>query len=633
MRKASLAKLFCLAIALIITSWGPLPEAATLTYSYDAAGRLTQVDFGDGTAIRYTYDAAGNIVSQEVLSTSLSLAPAPLSVTLGTSGVLTMQLNRAQATPTTVALVSSNPAVAAVPATVIIAAGATTVNIVVTGVSLGTATITATLPATLGGRTATVTVIVETAPAVESPYSIANRGGISITTVGTGPLGVGYARIVPNSGSTTPAGLAIFGFRQNDILVTEADVPASPLIRNGRVYAEVNGPVNTGIAIANPNAQPAALIVFFTDAAGTNSATGSITVPANGQIAAFLNQPPFSGGSSISGTFTFNSSVPVAVIALRGLVNERSDFLITTLPVTDLSQAAGTATVRFPHFADGGGWSTRVVLVNPSDETLSGTVQFVGQGSATLPAQPIGVTIGGVTASSFNYTIPVRSSRVLTTSNPPGAILVGSVRITPDGSSKAPTGLGIFSFKSAGVTVTEAGVPSSPPATAQRMYAEVSAADAGSIQTGVAVANSSGDAVNVNFELTRLNGTSTGLNGALTVPGNGQVALFLNQIPGFQTIPVPFQGVLRIASTTQTGVSVVGLRGRTNERGDFLITTTPPVNENAPASSAELVFPHFVDGGGYTTQFILFSGSANQSADGRLRFFGQLGQPLGLKFK
>jgi hypothetical protein len=46
-----------------------------------------------------------------------------------------------------------------------------------------------------------------------------------------------------------------------------------------------------------------------------------------------------------------------------------------------------------------------------------------------------------------------------------------------------------------------------------------------------------------------------------------------------------------------------------------------------------LYMPHFVAGGGYTTQFILFSGSANQSSNGTLQFFSQTGQLLGLSLR
>jgi len=78
---------------------------------------------------------------------------------------------------------------------------------------------------------------------------------------------------------------------------------------------------------------------------------------------------------------------------------------------------------------------------------------------------------------------------------------------------------------------------------------------------------------------------------------------------------------------------VVGLRGRSNERNDFLITTTPPVNEATPPSTARLVFPHIADGGGYTTKFILFSGRPGQSSSGTMQLFSQSGGVLDLTLR
>ena len=71
-------------------------------------------------------------------------------------------------------------------------------------------------------------------------------------------------------------------------------------------------------------------------------------------------------------------------------------------------------------------------------------------------------------------------------------------------------------------------------------------------------------------------------------------------------MPAVFQGLLRITSVNS--IAVTGLRGHYNERGDFLITTTVVQKENDPSPvSSELLFPHFVLGGGYETQFVLFS--------------------------
>ncbi|HEY3132412.1 MAG TPA: BACON domain-containing carbohydrate-binding protein [Acidobacteriota bacterium] len=458
-------------------------------------------------------------------------------------------------------------------------------------------------------------------------YAYADRGGMSITTLGSSDTPViGYARVQPDSGQTSPSGLAIFGLRQNGILVSEAGVPVSVLLQTARIYAEVSDSVNTGLAIANPNDQDAMISFYFTDADGVDFGAGDFTIPANGQIATFLNQEPFNGGSSINGTLTFNANIPVAAIALRGFTNERSEFLITTLPVVELlAEAPGAA--LFPHFADGGGWTTQLVLINPTDQVIEGTVQFVGQGSDTTPAEPVAVAIEGETESAFAYTIAPRSSRRLSTSGAAAVPKVGSIRLIPAEGSGAPAGLGIFSLKNAGVTVTEASVPLLRPEAAFRMYAEVSS-QPDSIRTGVAIANPSPGAADVNFELTTLSGGSLGLTGKLVVPGTGQTAVFLDQIPGFESLPVPFQGLLRLSTSSPQGISVIGLRGRTNERGDFLITTTAPVNEASGPMLPPVLLPHFVDGGGYITQFLLFSGSAGQASTGRIDFFSQSGQPL-----
>jgi len=438
----------------------------------------------------------------------------------------------------------------------------------------------------------------------EQNFAFPDRGGVSLQSSGPSAYPIaGYARIRQDISSTTPAGLAIFGFRQNNVLVTEAGVPASPLIRSGRIYAEVNGPVNTGLAIANPNNQTATVSFYFSDATG-NLGAGNISIPANGQIARFLNESPFNSPSSLSGSFTFTASVPVSVIALRGLTNERGEFLITTLPVADLNATSAATAVVFPHFGDGGGWRTNIVLVNPTDSALSGMAAFV--------------TTSGTTLNSAAYSIPARASQRLQTPGTATTISTGSVRITPAANTSAPSGVAIFSFSNNGITVAQAGVPAVAVSTAFRLYAETGS----SIQTGIAVVNTSNNSANVSLELSRLDGSSTGLTASLPIPSNGQKAVFLSEIPEFASLRTPFQGVLRVSSSSS--ISVIGLRSRYNERNDFLITTTTSVNEATP-SNGPLFFPHIVDSGGYTTQFILFSARPGAPSSGTLQFFSQGG--------
>ena len=467
-------------------------------------------------------------------------------------------------------------------------------------------------------------------PPAVLPFSLPGRGGISLTSRGTSPeLRVGYGQVETDDGMTPPVGLAIFGSRLNGILVSEAGVPASAAVLEGRIFAETDGPVRTGVAMANPNDAAATVAFFFTDSEGIDSGHDTFTLEPREQKARFLDEAPFNGGATIEGTFTFTADLPVAVIALRGFVNERSEFLMTTLPVAPLAVPT-TGTVYFPHFAAGGSWTTQVILVNPAHAPISGSVQFFGSGSQTEAAAPATLTLAdGRSGSTFSYSIPPRSATRIRTSNPAGPLEVGSVRAVPGPGHPAPSGVSIFTFQKDGITVSEAGVPASTASAAFRVYVEASGTpeQPHSVRSGIALTNTSGTPTTVRLELTDLDGTATGPTESLTIPASGHVARFIDEF--FPGLPTPFSGILRIASTAPD-IAAVGLRLAINQRQDILVTTTPPVNENAAAAASGLFFPHFVDSGGWTTQFILFSGSPGRTASGMIRFTGQDGEPLEL---
>ncbi len=427
-------------------------------------------------------------------------------------------------------------------------------------------------------------------------FQIAGNGVFARSTTGSAPaLTVGSGQIVSDPGTSLPSGMAIFDFRQQGILVSEATVPASSLLTSGRVFAEAGNTVNTGMAFVNPQSRPATVSFYFTDAGGNNSRSGSLTLAPNQQIAAFLSEAPFNGGISFSGTFTFTASLPIAAIALRGFTNERSEFLMTTTPV--LSLGSVSAATIIPHFADGGGWKTRVILVNPSDAVANGTVEF--RNSA------------GQVNRTASYTIQARSSGEVQTGGTGEAVTTGSVRVTAGASSFT-----ILSFKRNGVTVTEAGVPPLAAGVSFGTYAE----NSGAVRSGIAIANPASAPAGVTLE-------AAGIVSILSIPPNGQRAFFLTELPEFANLSMPFQGVVRI--TSDIGVFVTSLRGRTNERGDFLITTTMPQDDSSTSPDSYLVIPHFADGAGYSMQFVLFG----QTSSGRINFFNPSGGASNLLFQ
>ena len=264
-------------------------------------------------------------------------------------------------------------------------------------------------------------------------------------------------------------------------------------------------------------------------------------------------------------------------------------------------------------------------MVNPTDSTISGVVGFISQGTDTIPGQQTAVSVNGSFPQPlYSYSVAAKGSVSFSTTEFGSTINVGSIQIAPD--NIAPAAQVIFSLQNAdGVVVSEAGVPAAETGNTFRMYAEASGTPftVGAIQSGVAIRNIGFENATVSLELTDLGGVLIGTN-SLVVPASGQRALFVDEL-----FTAPFKGVLRVSSSVHT-IAMTALRGRTNERNEFLTTTTVPTNEAASSTTAEFLFPHLVSGGGWSTQTILFSGIAGQIANGTMRFFGTDGQPIEL---
>jgi sugar lactone lactonase YvrE len=456
-------------------------------------------------------------------------------------------------------------------------------------------------------------------------FSLAPSGSGTLKTSGSSSqITTGFASITPYTGSSGLSGMAIVSYHRSNVLVSEASVPASPAIRTGRIRAEVNERVSTGLAFANPNSDPATIDFFFTNADG-DFGNGEFTIPPNGHIAAFLNEAPFNGARGVDGTLTFSSSVPVAVTALRGIVNERGDFLMTTLPVAavDLNYPLPPPTPVIPQFADGGGWATQILLVNPTNFTISGSMRF-----SSPSGEPVTMTLDGQQSVDFKYSLPPRGAQTFTTTGSvAGQTITGSITVTPSDPFNPPSAMAIYSFNENGINATTAGVPAVQVANSFGMYAEMagdfSGRAAGALQTGIAIANPTDGPITVNLSLSS-NSILVQPFGSVTVPAHGQIAAFLNEIPGLNVVPLPYQGVLSAKSSAP--FSMIGIRGRYNERGDFLASTTLPIVANPLPSASVLFIPHFADSGGFSTEFVLYNANAAQGAPGFITFFGDAGR-------
>src|SRR5262249_55686719 len=160
-----------------------------------------------------------------------------------------------------------------------------------------------------------------------------------------------------------------FQYRPGGPLISEATVPTERLVTNDTFFVEIQGNVNTGVVIANPNREPAVVSFGFQDPVirfrGPLVGTGTFTIPPNSHIARFLNEQPFNFPGPYFGRMNVQSSVPVAITSLRGLINERSEFLMTNVLEGQPAPGAFGSVVTqqetiagyIPRFADGGGWN------------------------------------------------------------------------------------------------------------------------------------------------------------------------------------------------------------------------------------------------------------------------------------
>ena len=333
-------------------------------------------------------------------------------------------------------------------------------------------------------------------------------------------------------------------------------------------------------------------------------------MPAGTQIAQFVDEHIRSGDfGSRKAVLTFDSSSPVFVGAFRALTNERSEFIASALPVIDSNISQGT--ILIPQFADGGGWTTQIVMINSSTQIMRGDLQFVDQETRAV-------------TNSLSYSIAPQGYYSFQSAGTGLSTQSGFVRVVPLNSGNAPGTFAIFSARKSGITVTETVLPATAGSTSYRVYTENSP----TVQTAIIIANPSVDPVTVTVEATTLSGASVNLTGLLTIPGNGQILTLEGQIPGFEKIDASFEGVLRISTGTASRVAAGIFRVRVNERGDLVVSAFPPVDETAPTLRTALAFPQYVTGGGFTTQVVLFSGRANTASWGVMRLFDQSGTPI-----
>ncbi|MDD5541541.1 MAG: protease pro-enzyme activation domain-containing protein [Acidobacteriia bacterium] len=467
----------------------------------------------------------------------------------------------------------------------------------------------------------------------------------SLTHMANSQLQVGYATASVGSGST-PFGTAVFSYSPSGIVVTEVGVPASPPTVHGRIFIDFRTNVaaksgeldagsiaiDTGMALVNRGAGTAHITFTLSDRTGAaiSGASGTGTLAAGAHTAIFIDQlGNFAPGFSLPGNFStvtlfgsldITSDQPLSILALRQTTNQRGEALLTSTPIVDMTQTAGSTPLNFPQFADGGGFSTLLILLNTTSSTETGNLFFYLDGGT-----PVVVTqVGGGSNSTFPYSVPPGGVFVFQTDGSPANINAGSVQAIPNAGMQGPVGAGVFSLTQNGILVTQSGVPSATPTTHAHIFVDTS----GGHDTGLAMANPSGSPITVTLAATQSDGvTAAGTsNGPVPLPANGHAAKFVEQF--ISALPPGFTGVLDISSAQP--FAALTLRSLTNGRGETLLTTFPIADFNQ-TPVAPLVFPQIVDSGGFQSEIILLSTSNSGTSGVTVNYLDNSGAPIALK--
>jgi hypothetical protein len=265
------------------------------------------------------------------------------------------------------------------------------------------------------------------------------------------------------------------------------------------------------------------------------------------------------------------------------------------------------------------------------------------------PPIPTALAQSGIITTSVG---PVGSASLSLNTSEGGstaASTVGSNESTQTGyatvainSGATPYGTAVFSFKQSGVTVSEVGVPASPPTTSARVFIDFrssinaiparSEAGAIDINTGIAVANSGYSSAHITYTLRNISGGTISI-GHGTLNPRAHFAKFIHQLDDVASdflLPSDFQTSTWFASleiSSDQPLSIVALRLANNQRNDPLFTTTPIADLTQPLTNDVIYFPQLVDGGGYTTSIVLLN-TSSRTETGTLHFIDDNGNPL-----
>ena len=208
----------------------------------------------------------------------------------------------------------------------------------------------------------------------------------------------GFAVVTADTGFL-PAGSAIFQFKADQRVISEAGVPATLPTDRVRIFVDMRE-TRTGLAVATVE-DPDALVTFqlkSLDGLPLDSTRERISETGHAHFIDELFpelEPDFIGVLEVSGESL------LAVVALKLTVNQRGDPILTTLPVADLNHPPQSDILILPQIAFGLGFSTDVIILQSrAAGSSAGRLSFFQSDGS-----PLQVPIGGELRSEVDFEI------------------------------------------------------------------------------------------------------------------------------------------------------------------------------------------------------------------------------------
>jgi hypothetical protein len=332
-------------------------------------------------------------------------------------------------------------------------------------------------------------------------------------------------------------------------------------------------------------------------------------------------------------TYYFDNGTLVASVPANEIANPNTA-LITVLDtatgaVSDAQRFVVTPgfTLYFPQVAVGGGYTTVFRLINHGAQSTGGTLTLTAQDGSPFNVASPDAPGAPAAAASFAFVIPGGGTQTITVVAPNAGDPVTSGWAHVDSDNGNLSGEAIFEASQGGVLTSVAGVLPAPPENSVTIPVDNDAV-AGR-KTGIAIANHTGNAVNISMVVLDENGVAVEnisppqLNPL--APGQ-QVAEFVDQfLPGRAT----FRGSLVLSGNSPDDQFVsVALLINAGANGQGLMSTFPvdPLKGTVHRFSTTY-FPQVAVGGPYSTTITVLN-AGTREAVGSLTLNDQSGNAL-----